>query len=317
MNRLLIYFTNRPLVGLAIILVISLLSATQIGNLQIRISAEEMLVQHDEEHIFYNRIRKLFGDEQVILVYLESDRLLAPGKLKRLKTVLDEIAGYPFVDRVESLFNIPWVKTVDGYLDKKPYLEKLPKTPEEEARILEEARKNPFLRHVLVSPDRNIMAAAVIMASNGKETEWNEEEITSRLETAVARLKGDYDPAFAIGFPQVRSEIVQRIRSEQAHLFPLAIGALLIALFLLLRQLIDILLPILSASFSILWTLGFMALTDIPLNVVTSDIMSLGNLRPGRTASTASAIRCNNRQESSSGEVRASIMDSALAKFIR
>ncbi len=46
MNRLLIYFSQRPLVGLAIILVISLLSATQIGNLQIRISAEEMLVQH-------------------------------------------------------------------------------------------------------------------------------------------------------------------------------------------------------------------------------------------------------------------------------
>jgi len=34
MNRLLIYFSQRPLVGLAIILVISLLSATQIGNLQ-------------------------------------------------------------------------------------------------------------------------------------------------------------------------------------------------------------------------------------------------------------------------------------------
>ena len=272
MNRLLIYFSNRPLIGLAIILVVSLLSATQIGDLKVRISAEEMLVQHDQEHIFYNRIRQLFGDEQVILIYLESDRLLAPDKLKRLKTVLDEITGYPFVDRVESLFNIPWVKTVDGYLDKKPYLEKLPQTPEEEARILDEARKNPFLRHVLVSPDRNIMAAAVIMANDGEETEWNDEEITGRLETAVAGLKGDYDPAFAIGFPQVRSEIVQRIRSEQAHLFPLAIGALLIALFLLLRQLIDILLPILSAGFSILWTLGFMALTGIPLNVVTSII---------------------------------------------
>jgi len=272
MNRLLVYFSNRPLIGLAVILIVSLLSATQIGELKVRISAEEMLVQHDQEHIFYNRIRELFGDEQVILIYLESDRLLAPDKLKRLKRVLDEIAGYPFVERVESLFNIPWVKTVDGYLDKKPYLEKLPQTPEEEARILEEARKNPFLRHVLVSPDRNIMAAAVIMANDDGETEWNDEEITSRLETAVAGLKEDYDPAFAIGFPQVRSEIVQRIRSEQAHLFPLAIGALLIALFLLLRQLIDILLPILSAGFSILWTLGFMAATGIPLNVVTSII---------------------------------------------
>ena len=272
MNRLLIYFSRRPLVGLAIILVVSLLAATQIENLKIRISAEEMLVQHDKEHIFYNHVRELFGDEQVILIYLGSERLLAPDKLKRLKKVLDEIAGYPFVDRVESLFTIPWVKTVDGYLDKKPYLEKLPQTPEEEAKILEEARRNPFLRHVLISPDRNIMAAAVVLAPPVEGSEWNDEEITGRLDQAVSQLKGDYDPAFAIGFPEVRTEIVQRIRSEQAHLFPLAIGALLIALFLLLRQLIDILLPILSAGFSILWTLAFMAVTGIPLNVVTSII---------------------------------------------
>ncbi len=271
MNRLLTFFSRNPLVGLAIVLLVSLVFASQIHRLQVRISAEEMLVQHDDEHLFYNRIKALFGDEQMVLIYLASDRLLAPDKLERLKAVLDEVADYPFVDHVESLFTIPWVKTVDGYLDKKPYLDKLPTTPEEQAKLLAEARKNPFLRNVLVSPERDIMAAAVILAPPPPgQDQWNDEEITRRLDGAVKRLQADYPTAFAIGFPQVRTEIVERIRTEQLHLFPLAVGALLIALFLLLRQLIDILLPILSAGFSILWTLGFMAMVDIPLNVVTS-----------------------------------------------
>jgi len=269
MNRLLNYFSSHPLAGLGIILLLSVLFSTRITDLEVRISAEEMLVQHDEEHRFYNRIRRLFGDEQVILVYMESQRLLAQEKLTVLKEVIGEIEKQPFVDRVESLFTIPWVKTVEGYLDKKPYLEKLPATPSEEEKILAQARRNPFLRHVLISPDRDVMAVAVIMKPGGK---WDDKTITRSLEEAVSKLKAFYDPVFSIGFPQVRAEIVDRIRNEQARLFPLAIGALLIALFLLLRQLIDILLPILSAGFSILWTLGFMALTGIPLNVVTSII---------------------------------------------
>ncbi len=267
MNRLLIYFSNRPLVGLGIVLALSIAFALKLPDLQIRVSAEEMLVQHDEEHRFYDRTRRLFGDEQVILIYLQSPRLLEEKKLTALKKVLKEVESLPFVDRVESLFTIPWVKTVNGYLDKKPYLEKLPKTPEEERKILEEARKNPFLRHVLISPDRDIMAAAVILKPGQRH---DDKTITSALDAAVAKLRKFYDPAFAIGFPEVRSEIVHRIQEEQVHLFPLAIGALLIALFLLLRQLIDILLPLLSAGFSILWTLGFMAYAGIPLNVVTS-----------------------------------------------
>lgn len=272
MKRLLDYFSSHPLVGLGIVLLLSLLLGSRMAGLKVRISAEEMLVQQDEEHRYYDQIRQQFGDEQVVLVYMEGDRLLAPRKLKTLKNVIERIEKLPFVDRVESLFTVPWVKTVDGYLDKKPYLDKLPKTPDEEEKILAEARGNPFLRNVLVSPDRNVMAVAVILAPDANRGKWNDETMSRELDKATAGLEKIYGKVFTIGFPEVRSEIVQRIRSEQSRLFPLAVGALLIALFLLLRQLIDILLPLLSAGFSILWTLGFMAVTGIPLNVVTSII---------------------------------------------
>ncbi|HHH13793.1 MAG TPA: hypothetical protein ENJ98_06105, partial [Thiolapillus brandeum] len=196
MNRLLTYFSNHPLIGLSIVLLLSLLFSAKLAELEIRISAEEMLVQHDEEHRFYDRTRRLFGDEQVILVYMQSQRLLAPEKLAVLKEVIGEIETLPFVDRVESLFTIPWVKTVDGYLDKKPYLEKLPADPGEEERILAEARRNPFIRHVLISPERDVMAIAVIMKPGGDQ---NDQAITRGLDEAVARLKGFYEPVFAIG----------------------------------------------------------------------------------------------------------------------
>jgi hypothetical protein len=53
---------------------------------------------------------------------------------------------------------------------------------------------------------------------------------------------------------------------------PFAIASLLLALFVMLRQLVDVLTPLLTAAISILWTLGFMAWLGVPLNVVTSTI---------------------------------------------
>ena len=96
--------------------------------------------------------------------------------------------------------------------------------------------------------------------------------VTSALERAIQPLQQVYDRAYPIGFPQVRTEIGERIMAEQSALMPLAVGALLIALFLLLRQLLDILTPLLTAGISILWTFGLMGWLGIPINVVTSTV---------------------------------------------
>jgi predicted RND superfamily exporter protein/CRP-like cAMP-binding protein len=273
MNRILCYFSGHPLVGLGIILLLTIIASSQIGKVEVRISADEMLVQNNEEQEFYRQVQSMFGDEQVSLLYLESENLLARDKLEALQKTLEKLQALPFVKTVESLFSVPWVKTVDGYLDKKPYLARLPETPAESLHILTEARKNPFLRNVLLSPERDVMAVAIVMKKPDRDTpQWNDESVTHDLDMLAEELRPWYQTSFSIGFPQVRTEIAERIRTEQTHLFPLAIAALLIALFLLLRQVIDILLPIMTAGFSILWTLGFMGAADIPINVVTSII---------------------------------------------
>lgn len=272
MNRLLSYFSNHPWVGLGIILLISVIASTQINKLEVRISANEMLVQNNKEQDFFRQIRSMFGDEQISLLYMESTDLLVHEKVEALQKIVSKIVALPFVERVESLFSVPWVKTVDGYLDKKPYLDKLPETPEQAQHILAEARNNPFLRNILVAPEKDAMAVAIVLKQQKNGDNWNDETITRDLEQLATELRPFYNTTFSIGFPQVRTEIAERIRAEQTHLFPLAVAALLIALFLLLRQVIDILLPILTASFSILWTFGFMGAADIPINVVTSII---------------------------------------------
>ncbi|MEJ2576738.1 MAG: MMPL family transporter, partial [Gammaproteobacteria bacterium] len=204
---------------------------------------------------------------------LEDPNPLERSKLEALRAVIDRLGAMPCVQRVESLFSVPHVRSVDDFLQKDPYLAELPETQEASDELLREALKNPFVRHVLLSADGQAMAVAVILKQVRDGVD--DEQLTARIDQVTRPLEAHYDRVYNIGFAYVRNEIAQRIVAEQVSLLPLAIGALLVALFVLLRQLVDVLTPILTAGLSILWTLGMMGLFGIPLNVVTSTVPSL------------------------------------------
>lgn len=270
MRRLLLFFARHPWLGLSLLLLASLLAATQIDALRVKVSADEMLVIDDPERAYYDEIKATFGEERVVLLVIEDPAPLSPERLPQLREVVDALPRLPFVDRTESLFNVPNVRSVDGYLDKAPYLEQLPASTEAASELLADALKNPLVRNVLVAADGSAMAIAVIL--NDQVQTLGDEELVDAIDNAIQPLRGLYRSVYPIGFAHVRSEIAERIMAEQKALMPLAVGALLIALFLLLRQLLDILTPLLTAGISILWTFGLMGWLGIPINVVTSTV---------------------------------------------
>ncbi len=268
MTRLLAFCAARPWPVWVVVVALSVLAAAQLDDLRIHISSEELLVMDGPEHRDFERIVETFGDEQSIVLFLSDERLLAKPKLAALRDAIGAIEQLPFVARVQSLFSVPRLRTVDGFLSKEPYLAELPESEHAAAELLAEALKNPFLKHTLLSADGRAMVIAIGLKSGPQK--FDDETITAKVDAAASGLSGHYESVFSIGFPYVRSEIAQRIRAEQSELFPLAAAALVLVLLFLLRQLVDVLLPVVTAVISILWTLGAMAAAEIPLNVITS-----------------------------------------------
>ncbi|MCB1734736.1 MAG: MMPL family transporter [Gammaproteobacteria bacterium] len=303
MTKLLERFANHPWWVLWALAIVSLLAGTQLNDLKVHVSSEELLVRDDPARDFQREVALAFGDERVNLLFIRDAHLLDPEKLKVLRTVVDELNALPFVERTDSLFSVPHLRTVDGFLTKAPYLDTLPADREAGDVLLKKALINPFLRHVLLSEDGQVMAVAVVLtdADTDDANRPDDTAITRSLMEITAQLTPTYAEAFNIGLPQVRDEIAANVQREQGELFPLAVCALLIALFVLLRQILDILIPIMTAALSILWTLGLMGLFGIPLNVVTSivpilliivgsteDIHLLSEFRHGQKAGLAS-----------------------------
>ena len=130
MTKLLNFFGRHPWGSLGVLLLVSLLAASQLEHLRIQVSPDELLVKNDPDREFQRQMDRQFGDEQVSLLFLEDDALLSRPKLEVLKQVVTQLDALPFVRRTESLFSLPYLRSVDGYLVKTPYLDTLPDTPE-------------------------------------------------------------------------------------------------------------------------------------------------------------------------------------------
>ena len=270
MVRVLLFFAARPWTGLVLLLVVSMLAALPLERLETRISAEAMLVHGDPERVYFDAVRTVFDDRPVALLVIDDPRPLTPAKLQVLERVLERLEALSFVARTESLFSIPHVRSVEGYIEKSPYLADLPASAVAEEGLLDAARANPLLRRVIVSGGSTAMAVALLLSDDHDEAD--DAALTAALDQAIAPLNQLYERVYTIGFARVRHDIAERIGAEQRALMPFAIGSLLLALFLMLRQLVDVLTPLLTAAISILWTLGLMAWLGVPLNVVTSTI---------------------------------------------
>ena len=64
-----------------------------------------------------------------------------------------------------------------------------------------------MIRNVLVSPNGEAMAVAVVLADT--EMPADDHQVTGALERATRPLQQVYNRAYPIGFPQVRSEIAR------------------------------------------------------------------------------------------------------------
>jgi predicted RND superfamily exporter protein len=268
MQRLILLFTHRPWLWLAMLLAATLLAASQLNKLEIHISADAMLPEDGPLRSEYREIAASFGDDDTILVVVEDPDLAAPGRLEPLRQARDRLAQLAFVARVESLFDTPHVKTVDGYLVDDPYLGET--AADETAGALRAAAANPLLRGTLISSDGSALALAVVLQADTSDAD--DAKVSMAVEQAIAPLREAYADAYAVGFPQVRNAIAQRIFDEQLMLLPFAIMALLLALLVTLRHLLDVLTPMVTAAISIVWTFGMMGWLGLPINLLTSTV---------------------------------------------
>ena len=269
MKRLIEYSAAHYIAVLVFILGITVFAALFLPRLYIDITPEGLMAADTPERAFFESIQAEYGDDNISLIIIRDDEIQDPENLKKIARLVNQLYSLEFVRYVESLYSARYIKVVNDSVISQPFLDPLPKTPEESAQIFKQAIGNPLVGRNLISDDGRTLALNIYLddLSLGDNRDVY---ITQAIDNVLQYYDAEFEEVYQFGLPYVRSVLEKDIFDEQVLLIPQAFLVLIVVLLIVLRNLNAGLVPVLTSMVSIIWLLGVMALLDIPLTLITA-----------------------------------------------
>lgn len=231
-------------------------------------SADRLLPEDDASRAFYDRVRRIFGSDETLVVAVRSDDVFTEASLARIVRLTEELEAVDGVHHVLSLANAVNVRGVGDELVIAPFLVTLPSGREALEALRREVLGNPLYAGSLVSRDGRT-AALVVYFREMSQQDYLESGIDARIVEIAERGAGGAEVWIA-GGPHLRAETA-RILLGEALTLPLGVLVVLgVVLAFAFRSVRGVALPLLTISVAVTWTMACVALLGLDLNAVTA-----------------------------------------------
>lgn len=250
-------------------------------------SSDEFFIKGDPDKQYYEEAKKRFGNDQVIVVAMiapEGQDIYTPERLTKLKRLTDRIAlcksadGVQEVDKTVSLMNVPSIRApkdpaTGEYLKEiavKPLIPRIPQTPAEWGDLKAMIAQNKLYQHNLVAVDGQ--AAAVVAFIHDFEDQTNRYDETMQEVKRILQEESEAPGGERIvvcGIPESRVEMVKRMNQDLKIFLPLTFALIVVTLTFNFRKFQGVFLAMVGVVITSIWSLGFMGLAGVPINMVT------------------------------------------------
>ena len=229
---------------------VTVLSLMQLKNIEVDPEVKNMLPKHIQSRVDTDRIEDIFGGTDLLMAVFESDNILEAETLKRIKNISREISRLNEVDKVMSLFELKDISGEEGYMLVEPAVDRIPSSPEKEARLKERLKNNDLVYKIVISEDFRVTAVIATITENVSDI-----EIVSKLKGIVDKFPGN-EKVYYGGMPVTRIDVSRDIKTDIRNFLPGGILIMLVFLYFSFRQLRGVILPFLVVVMSIILSMG-------------------------------------------------------------
>ncbi len=197
---------------------------------------------------------------------LEADDIFSPEKLKLIRDLTEAYEGLEGIAYVTSLTNVldfqktPWGLEVGRLIPEG----KIPETDEELRRLRNYVLSKEMYVKDLVSEDGKSTVIAVRLKHGVYEF-----GVTRNIRNVTESIVPSSEEIAYGGLPFLMNSMTLLIIETMKRLEPIMILLMLTVLFLGFRRAGGVFVPLLVVVFSVIWTVGLMALFGISLNMLT------------------------------------------------
>jgi len=234
-------------------------------HIRIESSIESVLPAGDPEVSYYETIRSTFGSDDVGVVGVRADNLFAAATLEKIARATDAISRVPGVERVLSITNA--IDPAADVFEPPPLLPDIPPTADEVARLKQKLTSTPLYGKNLVADDFK-GAAINVFFKNLTDAEYVDLDVDGKINAILARESGP-ERFFYTGAGHLKQAAVDMMRRDLLRFTPIALGLVLLVLWLSFWSVRGVVLPIISVLLALVWTLGVMVLAGKSITLGT------------------------------------------------
>ncbi|TNF30492.1 MAG: hypothetical protein EP319_04860 [Deltaproteobacteria bacterium] len=271
MKNIILWSEKYPWVVIVLTTIISVLAVLRLPYLEVDPTLEKLLSKDHPDKVFYHQTEWKFTSDIITSIYIKDENLFTVDKIAKLEKLSWRLVELDEVQKVESLYNTPNFYNEDGMLSTVPLFDPAPSDQEELDRLMKVGLNNPLFMNQFLSPDLKSMTIVVYSIKNNHDIEYYS-KFNEKIEELLAPLRPEFERLHQIGLPKLSVEMSEGMVHDQEVMLPIGMLAIALCLFLIIKSINASLLPLLTGGLSLLWTLGFMTIVDIPAQILISTV---------------------------------------------
>jgi len=260
---------------LLLVIVLTCLAAIRIVDpatgqwlLEIDPSANRLLSDDDPAVQFYDRARRTFGNDETLVIALTAKDIFTRDTFRRIDRMTRRIGDVDSVHHVVSPTNALDVRSTEDGLDITPFFDSRDTTPAAIDELRNRIMENPVYAGSLVSRNGDT-AALIVYFQDIPDREFIKRGILDRVIGIVEEEKGDLDVWFT-GAPYFKAAIVRALMHDLVWMPPIIILILSGVLALAFRNLLGVIVPLLTVMASVIITMGIISALGYSLSMISA-----------------------------------------------
>jgi len=253
---------------ISLVLMGTLFFGNEIRSLKIDADILRSLPDDDPDARLLKKIGKNFGGNNMGVIILETDNIYQTSVLEHIQLLTDTLANIDGITTVSSLTNIINIKGGDYGIEIGKLVDEyeIPESPKDFQILRNNILNNEMYKGSIVSEDET-STLIIFNLDNNSDVNAIAKNVIQKTEELNLPEKLYY-----IGSPMLLTYISDLMRDDLTNLLPLAFLVIAFILFLSFRSISGVLLPLLIAIISIVWSLGSMAFLDIKMSMISNNI---------------------------------------------
>lgn len=251
-----------------LVTVLTVFFGFQLTKLQIDADVLKSLPETDKDATLLKEITSKFGGNNIGVIILETDNIYQTKVIEHVRTITDTVANIEGISSVSSITNIINIKGGDYGIEIGQLVDEyeIPQSSEEFQLLKENINSNQMYRGSIVSNDET---STLIIFNLQNDADINKVAKDVIDKTQALQLP---EKIYYIGSPMLVTYIAELMKKDLTRLLPIAFLLIAIVLFISFRSISGVILPLLSAVLTIIWTLGIMAYLGFNMSMISNNI---------------------------------------------